>query len=138
VNAFKLHCPYCGFLKPIIFRQKTHTLILSCDHCHNLMFFRDGQCLRMDKVLLSEVKNPDKITELMDIFVQREPRPRKRISPFRPRHLHPVEPTGTTRRPKPSIRNDERQNPITKSDVIDLIIDLHLSKSVSDFLRRLE
>ena len=137
MNCLEIECPFCGVLKKISLKAKPHHLIIPCDRCHNIMLFYRDKVYRVDKVMLStflQTENSGKILEMMETFHKKGGR-RRRAGPFRPLSA-PL--PHAKRRALALVKKASRREPISRQDVIDLVIDLHTSKSVADFLTKLE
>lgn len=130
-----IECPFCGAKKRIAFKTRPLHLILPCDQCHNLVLLYRDTVYKVDKVMLStllQTQNSEKILEMMDAFHRKGGRRRRAAGP-RTQQKAPAR-----RGVLAGAAKSRRPDPISRQDVIDLVIDLNTSGSVAEFLEKLE
>ena len=129
----KLICPACRKSHRVTLKSGKSVLLLNCPECRTLLLHYGSATFQVEKSEikdLSHKKGLKSVHKLMELISHlKEKRGDPRVIRFQPRKVK------SPRTPRPE---KGRTEPFGKDEILDLIIDIQTSASVTDFLNKLK
>jgi Zn-finger nucleic acid-binding protein len=132
MKKIRLICPACKKSHPLALKSEKSVLLLNCPECRAILLHYGDATYQVEKSEikdLSQKKNLKSVYALLELISRKEgKRQRGKAVLFKPQKLSLSKAQG-----KPM-----RTEPIGQDEVLDLIIELQTSASVTDFLEKLK
>ncbi len=131
MSNIRLICPACKSSHEFDLTKGGTVLLLNCPQCKAVLINFHGVTYQVEKSEVRDIsrkKNLKSIHTLMEkISRQNSEKEKQPIVLFKPKRLNKSNP----------VSGVSRTGPVSKDEILNLVIDINTTSSVSEFLRRL-
>jgi hypothetical protein len=135
MSEIKLVCPACKKSHEISLKSGKSVLLLNCPECRCLLLHYGDATYQVRKSEIEEAsrgKNLKSVHHLMEVISRiKADKGKPGIIPFKPRKIRKDD------RAKGAGKG-RRTEPLSKDEILNLIIDINTTSSVSEFLKKLK
>ena len=130
MNKIKMTCPACRKIHLLTLKSEKSVLLLNCPECRTLLLHYGDATYQVEKSEIKDMsrkKNLKSVHALLEqISRQKKDKEKHRVALFHPLKVKSVKSDRT-----------ERPGPLSKDEILDLIIDINTSASVTEFLGKI-
>jgi hypothetical protein len=126
VKPIQIKCPHCKETSELVLESEAHMVVLNCPACSTAMMYYYGKTFVIDESEMTKIQGSLHMTTVQGLLKgsgSRETGPHTAV--VRQPDLYPAHQAGAP----------VREKPFAQDDIVNLKIDLALTKDVNDFIR---
>ncbi len=126
MKPIQIKCPHCKDTSELLLESEAHMVVLNCPACNTAMMYYYGKTFVIDESEMTKIQGSLHMTTVQGLL---------KGSGSRETGPH----TAVVRQPDPYPAHQAgapvREKPFAQDDIVNLKIDLALTKDVNDFIR---